>query len=171
MKVKTLRKRQSAQQNEKLAEIKELVIAHLSDPTAEPIKFPLQKSQLRRETFISFLDRFPDQREASISCLIVEHTKKEQNQPFEKRLIHRKYSYQNPFEKKDFSAEKHWVITNEQFEYNDQIKEILQISRKISLINKFDDISGQESSGLLIQTDGKENSSLFFYDVQHKESF
>ena len=82
--------------------VRGVVMAHLSDPTAQKVTFSLEED----ETFVAFVDKFPEQREASIGFLVIKKTEKSEESKYQKktrRLIYRKYTYKNPFEKKDFT--------------------------------------------------------------------
>ena len=77
------------------------------------------------------------------------------------QLIYRKYIYNNPFEKKDFTDEDNWEVEDEtiQLGKDKKIKELLDKQRKVCLVNRGVN-TRDDYTGLLIQT----NESLHFFE-------
>ena len=84
-------------------------MAHLGDQQSSKVTFNLEPN----ETFISFVDKFPDSFDASIGVLLFDQNDK---------LIYRLYKYSNPFQWKNFSEMTNWTTEDEYFESNEEIK-------------------------------------------------
>ena len=88
--------------------------------------------------------------------------KADQNQ-----LIYRKYIYNNPFEKKDFTAEENWEVVDEVIQLGKDkmtMKEHLDNQRKVCLVNRGVD-TRLDYTGLLIQT----HKSIYFFEIKSPE--
>ena len=76
----------------------QLVMVHLADPDAPKRIYQLQEN----ESFITFVDRFPENSNATISFLI--SSMQGQGDEKTESIVYRTCDYSKPFEKKDFLA-------------------------------------------------------------------
>ena len=78
-----------------------IIMAHLADPEARKKKFSIDSE----EVFMAYVDKYPESKNASIDVLLWRADRYQ--------LIYRKYIYNNPFEKKDFSDDLYWQMDDE----------------------------------------------------------
>ena len=99
-------------------------MAHLADPHSRKKTFTLECSN----TFVAFVDRSRDSKDATLSVLVFDR---------EGKLSLKSYTYTNPFEKKDFTDENaNWAIHCEIWAFDPKIEEVLRTEniKKVSLI-------------------------------------
>ena len=82
--------------------------------------------------FITFVEKFQQSKDASISMLVKNISKNG-----ETSLKLKTYSYPNPFQKKNFIDPQAWVKKPpEEFAYSDAILEQLRRAKKVSLVTR-----------------------------------
>ena len=136
----------------------QLVMVHLADPDAPKRIYQLQEN----ESFLAYVDRFPENSNATISFLV--SSVNGQGDDKTESIVYRTCDYSKPFEKKEFLevndlGSTQWYVEDLQMEMTDKVKETLKQQRKVFIVQRGEYPMTQYA--LLIQTD----ESVFFHDA------